>query len=163
MVAPIVSRQSSHARPVGVTHQEITPVCATRLSHIKSTGTTGADKMPPTLLFLPSCGGGSPVVLGFSRPMKSVVAWIDSMSWYPYLIGYVCRRYQLIWLIFEIFVAINWCGRVSRLIECLSNYYQLHMWYLRVFDCIKVLRQKSLTLPKKYLILSTGLVIYLVP
>jgi hypothetical protein len=47
-----------------------------------------------------------------SSPLKSesLVREIDSMSWYPNHIGYVCHLYRLVLLYSKIFIWMNSCG-----------------------------------------------------
>jgi hypothetical protein len=51
------------------------------------------------------------VILSSSPKSEPLVREIDSMSWYPNRVGYVCHLYRLILLYFKIFVWMNSCGR----------------------------------------------------
>jgi hypothetical protein len=54
----------------------------------------------------------APLAILSSLPKSEpLVREIDSMSWYPNRVGYVCRLYRLILLYFDIFIWMNSCGR----------------------------------------------------
>jgi hypothetical protein len=97
------------------THEGVTPTTMARL--------TGRIWLPSLSLsfsslsfFLSSVSSthlaAAPLAILSSLPKSEpLVQEINSMSWYPNRVGYVCRLYRLILLYFEFFIWMNSCGR----------------------------------------------------
>jgi hypothetical protein len=119
-------RQFSHVGGLVASNAQVLSVQVAWLSHIESTSVTSVHKRPRALfLFLPALFLLAVAVAPwrFGGALSDRSRWwpdFSAMSWYSDPIGYVCRRCWLIWLYFEIFVVINWCTRVLKIMECLT-------------------------------------------
>jgi hypothetical protein len=107
-------RRWSHAMSVSVTHEGVAPASLAQLP-----GRIW-QLLPFSFLlfsfFLPSFSSihwrPAPLAISSSLPKSEpLVREIDSMSWYPNHVGYICHLYHLILLYFEIFIWMNSCGR----------------------------------------------------